>query len=202
MRSLKLLGIAAPDPPGTETNPVPERWIDWYASGIWRAMGCPSGAIDAVCASRLAKAIAKHEVAPQVGYHERNSRLIALLDRRLGQIGTILFATTLIVSVATLIGLAAGASFVNTYGNWSTLISAGFPALGTAVFGIRFQADFGGDALRSQATANTLRQIEEELCRDVTLSRAADLAEQAARIMLSDLDEWRLVNQQRDLSVG
>jgi hypothetical protein len=36
----------------------------------------------------------------------------------------------------------------------------------------------------------------------VTLTRAGDLAEQAARIMLADLDEWRLVNQQRDLSVG
>ena len=40
------------------------------------------------------------------------------------------------------------------------------------------------------------------LRKDVSLSRAADLAEQAARIMLADLDEWRLVNQQRDLSVG
>jgi hypothetical protein len=40
------------------------------------------------------------------------------------------------------------------------------------------------------------------LRKDVTLSRAADLSEQAARFMLSDLDEWRLVNQQRDLSVG
>jgi hypothetical protein len=106
------------------------------------------------------------------------------------------------VSVATLIGYALNASFVNTYGNWFTLISAGFPALGTAVFGIRFQGDFGGDAVRSQATANTLRQLEQELCKDVSLSRAADLAEQGARIMLSDLDEWRLVNQQRDLSVG
>ncbi len=45
MRSLKLLGIAAPDPPGTETNPVPRRSIDSYASGIWKAMGCPAGAI-------------------------------------------------------------------------------------------------------------------------------------------------------------
>jgi len=53
MRSLKLLGIAAPDPPGTQTNPVPRRWIDWYASGIWRAMGCPSGCIDKACAARL-----------------------------------------------------------------------------------------------------------------------------------------------------
>ena len=202
MRSLKLLGIAAPDPPGTETNPVPTRWIDWYASGIWRARGCPAGTIDRACAARLGKAIAAHEVEPQMSYHERNAKQIELLDHRLGQIGMILFAATLVVSVLTLIGLGIGSDYVNRYGNWFTLVSAGFPALGTAVFGIRFQGDFGGDALRSMATADTLRQIDQELRKDVSLSRAADLAEQAARIMLSDLDEWRLVNQQRDLSVG
>ena len=202
MRSLKLLGIAAPDPPGTETNPVPRRWIDWYASGIWRAMGCPSGTIDRPCAAHLGEAIADHEVGPQVGYHERNAKQIELLDHRLEQIGFVLFAATVLVTIATLVGIGVGSNFVNSYGNWFTLVSAGFPALGTAVFGIRFQGDFGGDALRSMATANTLRQIETELRKEVTLSRAADLSEQAARIMLSDLDEWRLVNQQRDLSVG
>ena len=202
MRSLKLLGIAAPDPPGTATNPVPKRWIDWYASGIWRAMACPSGAIDRACAARLGKAIADYEVEPQVSYHHRNAEQIEALDHRLEQIGMVLFAATVLVTIATLIGVAIGSNFVNSYGNWFTLVSAGFPALGTAVFGIRFQADFGGDALRSKATAETLRQIDQELRKDVTLSRAADLAEQAARIMLSDLDEWRLVNQQRDLSVG
>jgi hypothetical protein len=202
MRSLKLLGVAAPDPPGTQTNPIPRRWIDWYASGIWRAMGCPSGSIDAERAARLAEAIAEYEVAPQVGYHERHSEQIERLDHRLELVGTTLFAATLLTSIVTMAGLAIGAAYVNRFGNWFTLISAGFPALGTAVFGIRFQADFGGDALRSMATANTLRQIDEELRKDVTLSRAADLTEQAGRIMLSDLDEWRLVNQQRDLSVG
>jgi hypothetical protein len=202
MRSLKLLGIAAPDPPGTQTNPVPKRWIDWYASGIWRAMGCPSGSLDAPRAAALAVAIAEHEVGPQVSYHRHNATQIEALDHRLEQIGTTLFATTMLVSVATLVGLALDLTFVNTYGNWFTLVSAGFPALGTAVFGIRFQADFGGDALRSMATADTLGQIEEELRKGVTLTRAADLAEQAARIMLADLDEWRMVNQQRDLSVG
>ena len=202
MRSLKLLGIAAPDPPGTATNPVPRRWIDWYAGGIWRGMGCPSGVINPERADRLATSIAEHEVEPQVGYHQRNAAVIARLDRRLGKIGFFLFAVTLVVSAITLIGLGIGADFVNRYGNWITLVSAGFPALGTAVFGIRFQADFGGDALRSLATSETLGHIQHELRKDVTLSRAADLTEQAARIMLSDLDEWRLVNQQRDLSVG
>jgi hypothetical protein len=202
MRTLKLLGIAAPDPPGTETNPVPKRWIDWYASGIWRAMPCPSGAIDADCAARLGQAIADHEVKPQVSYHLSNADQIEALDHRLEQISMVLFAATVLVTIATLVGLAFDSQIVNDYGNWFTLVSAGFPALGTAIFGIRFQADFGGDALRSRATAETLRQIDQELRKEVSLSRAADLAEQAARIMLSDLDEWRLVNQQRDLSVG
>jgi hypothetical protein len=202
MRTLKLLGIAAPDPPGTETNPVPRRWIDWYAGGIWRAMGCSSGSIDARCANRLADAIADHEVAPQVAYHERHAEQIEMLDHRLELVGTILFVATFLVSVAAIVGYATDTWFVNRYGNWFTLISAGFPALGTAIFGIRFQADFGGDAVRSMATADTLRHIDDELRKDVSLTRTADLAEQAGRIMLSDLDEWRLVNQQRDLSVG
>ena len=202
MRSLKLLGIASTDPPGTPTNPVPTRWIDWYASGVWRAIGCPSGVIDRPCAARLATAIADHEIEPQVSYHRRNAHQIELLDKRLEQIGFVLFAATVVVSVATLVGLGLNLDFVNAYGNWFTLVSAGFPALGTAVFGIRFQGDFGGDALRSMMTANTLGRIDDELRKDVTLTRAADLTEQASRIMLSDLDEWRLVNQQRDLSVG
>jgi hypothetical protein len=202
MRSLMLLGIAAPDPPGTHTNPVPKRWIDWYASSIWRAMACPSGVIDQACAARLGEAIAVHEVEPQVGYHLRNAEQIETLDHRLEQIGMVPFAATVLVTIATLVGIGIGADYVEHYGNWFTLVAAGFPALGTAVFGIRFQADFGGDALRSKATAETLRQIDRELRKDVSLSRAADLAEQAARIMLADLDEWRLVNQQRDLSVG
>jgi hypothetical protein len=202
MRSLKLLAIAAPDPPGTATNPVARRWIDSYASGIWRAMGCPSGAIDGAAAGRIARAVADHEIAPQVSYHERNAHVIHLLDHRLERLGTFLFFATLIVSDITLVGLATNAYYVTEYSNWFTLISAGFPALATAVFGIRFQGDFGGDALRSLATADTLRQIDQELRKDPALSRAADLTEQAARFMLSDLDEWRLVNQQRDLSVG
>jgi hypothetical protein len=202
MRSLKLLGVAAPDPPGTPTNPVPRRWIDWYASGIWRAMGCIAGSLDGQRAQQLAKAIGECEIAPQVGYHRRNSAQIHKFDHRLGAVGFMLFIATVVVSIATLIALALDAGWVERYGNWLTLVSAGFPALGTAIFGIRFQGDFGGDAIRSLSAANALGNIDEELQSGVPLSRAADLTEQAARIMLSHLDEWRLINQQKDLSVG
>ena len=202
MRSLKLLGIAAPDPPGTRNNPVSRRWIEWYSGSMWRAIGAPSGSIDARCADRLARSIADHEVAPQVGYHQRNAVLVETLDRRLEVIANLLFGATLIVATTSLVGILTGARYLDMFGDWFNLIEAGFPALGNAVFGIRFQADFGGDALRSMATAQTLERIDRELRGDVGLVRAADLAEQAARVMLADLDEWRLVNQQREIEMG
>ncbi|MES2903149.1 MAG: hypothetical protein V4696_03100 [Pseudomonadota bacterium] len=203
MRSLKLLGIAAPDSPGSRTNPVPLRWIDWYAAGVWRAMGCPNGAIDKERAARLAEAIACHEIEPQIAYHEASARQIETLDRRLEGLATFLFVLTLIASVLVIVILQVDPIWVDRMGNWLTLLSAGLPAVGTAIFGIRFQGDFGGSAERSRSTAQTLQSIEAQMATsNGDLVRSADLFEQAARAMLADLDEWRLVNQQQELSAG
>jgi len=202
MRSLKLLRVAAPDPPGTIANPVPRRWIDWYAIGVWRAMGTPSGAITTGQAPELARAVATFEVAPQIAYHERSARQIDTLDHRLEWIASLLFVATLIACIAVIAGQVFEPQWILRYNDWLNLVSAGFPALGTAVFGIRYQGDFGGAAVRSQATANALSGVRDELLKGVNLLRAADLTEQAARIMLSDLDEWRLVNQQQDLDIA
>ena len=201
MRSLKLLGLAAPDPPGSASNPVPRRWIEWYATGVWRALGCPAGSIDGRQAAELSRAVGAFEIGPQVAYHERHSHQIELLDRRLERIAGFFFIATILVAVTVLIGLRVAPELTNRYDAWFTLFEAGFPALGPAVFGIRLQGDFGGSAIRSQATANALRQIEAELAEGAALGRAADLTEQAARIMYSDLDEWRLINQQQDLDL-
>ena len=201
MRSLKLLGIAAPDPPGTRTFPVPERWVDWYALATWRAMRSPVSVITAERAKGLAVALTDHEIGPQVGYHERTAHSIHLLDHRLDKLGTTLFFATLLVSIAQILGYALSETYVSRLGNWFTLISAGFPALGTAIFGIRYQGDFGATAVRSQNTSRQLKAIDTELRKEPDLLRTADLMEEAARVMLGDLDEWSLSNEQRELSI-
>jgi hypothetical protein len=165
-------------------------------------MGCPSGVIDKDREGELARAVATFEIAPQVSYHHRSAGQIDLLDQRLEKVAGWLFMATLFVSITVIAGYAFAPFVVREFNSWFQLISSGFPALGTAVFGIRFQGDFGGSALRSEATANTLGQIDAELMRGVELPRAADLTEQAARTMLGDLDEWRLVNQQQDLGMA
>jgi hypothetical protein len=202
MRSLKLLALAAPDPPGTHTNPVPQRWTDWYAARMWRAIGCPAASIDRERAAGMAALVAAHEITPQVQYHGGHSAEIKRLDHRLERVGNLLFIATLLMCVAAVSGMALHLPAVERLSDWSILISAGFPALGTAVFGIRLQADFGVSARRSQATADALAKIASELAEQPSLSRAADLTEQAARTMLSDLDEWRLLNQQHTLAVA
>ncbi|MEO6113239.1 MAG: hypothetical protein ABIP07_02160 [Sphingomicrobium sp.] len=203
LRSLKLVAIAAPDPPGDATNPVARRWIEWYAAAIWRGMGCPSGSIAAADVADIAESVAAHEVDPQVAYHRRHGIQINALDQRLQRISGSIFWITLLASIVTMAALALRPEWVSQWSNWLTLVSAGLPAIGTAIFGIRFQGDFGGSAVRSAATAVSLADIARALRGNaIGLSRAADLTEQVARAMFADLSEWRLVNQQHDLSIS
>jgi hypothetical protein len=203
LRSLKLMGIAAPDPPGSQSNPVARRWIDWYAASIWRALGCPNGRIGQQNIAELTDSIVTHEIDPQIAYNERSAHQIEALDKRLARFGMALFVLTLLSSIAVIWGLIFDPAWVSDTQKWATLMSAGFPAVGTAIFGIRFQGDFGASALRSRSTAHTLSAIRDQIGEGRTnLNRAADLMEQSARAMLADLDEWRLIIQQLDLSVG
>ena len=184
-------------------NPVARRWIDWYAAGIWRALGCPHGRIGPENIAELTTAIVTHELEPQIDYNERSAAQIETLDKRLARIGMGLFVATLISSIIVILGLIYDPDWVDNTNDWFTLLSAGFPAVGTAIFGIRFQGDFGASALRSRSTATTLAAIRDQV--DVgksNLNRSADLMEQSARAMLADLDEWRLIIEQLDLSVG
>ncbi|MGI8931469.1 MAG: hypothetical protein ACR2FK_03690, partial [Sphingomicrobium sp.] len=203
LRSLKLMAIAAPDPPGSATNPVARRWIEWYAAAVWRGMGCPSGTIGAEDVGRIADSVATHEVDPQVAYHRRHGIQIMALDERLERISGSIFWVTLLASAATIVALAVNPDWIAHWRDWLTLLSAGLPAVGTAIFGIRFQGDFGGSAVRSSATAAALDDIARALRgNNLGLSRAADLTKQAARTMFANLSEWRLVNQQHDLSIS
>jgi hypothetical protein len=176
--------------------------VEWYSAAVWRATGCPTGQLNSASADALAVSIAEHELAPQIAYHRATAKQVERLDHRLETLGTALFLASLVSCAFLLVALMISHEWVERYGNWFVMISAGLPAIGTAIFGIRFQGDFGGSALRSQSTAYELQQIIGELREPrLGLGRSADLVEQAARAMLGDLDEWNLVNQQRDLSI-
>ena len=203
MRTLKLLGVAAPDPPGTAADPVARRWVEWYAARVWRAIGAPVGRIDASRLETLTSTIVDNEITPQVSYHRSAARQVLRLDHWLGIISFAAFVLALCSSIVLLTGFAIAPDWVDRHYDWFTVLAAGLPAIGTAAVGIRVQGDHSGGAARSERSAEILEQIGKRLKQERTsLKRAADLTEQSARAMLGDLDEWQLLNQQHELSVG
>ena len=153
MRSLKLLGVAAPrrDPNARLDQ---RRWTEWYADGVWRAMRSPHGAIGHP--ARLAAALTEHELAPQIAYHRNAAHLAETLDHRLHLIGMALFSATVIGCFVLIIGYFVAPDWVAANAKIFVILSAGLPAVGTAIFGIRVQGDFAGTALRSLSTATRL----------------------------------------------
>jgi hypothetical protein len=202
MRSLKLLGIAAPDPPGTAAEPIARRWIDWYAAAMWRVVGCPTGRMRPEQLPTLAAAIAERELQPQITYNLAAAPQAERLDSRLEQFGLGLFVATLLLTLGTIAALRLAPTLLERLGDWPTVLSAGLPALGTAIFGIRVQGDYRAAANRARHTAALLERIGRDLRGTSDLPRAADLTEQAARVMLADLGEWRLVSELHELSLG
>jgi len=196
MRSLKLLGAATP--PWRRNRAGSARWLDWYAAAVWRASGCRSGPL--TNDQLLGCLIIEQELQPQIDYHRRAAHQLHQIDHRLHSVGMALFAASLLSGVLFVVGYFAAHEWVRTNAGAFIALSAGLPAVGAAIFGIRVQGDFGGSAERSAETAENLAEIVRNLdANSPGLLRTIDLLEGAAATMLTDLGEWRLAYQRRQL---
>ena len=196
MRSLKLLAIAAP---GSSGAGGAKRWVEWYANGIWRALGMPEGRL--ADPGAIVRTLVTEELEPQIAYHRLAAHRAETLDHRLHLIGTGLFIASIIGCLVVVAGIMVAPDWVKEHSKLFVALSAGLPALGTAISGIRVQGDFSGTSLRSSATADKLEAIAAEVGAGIGLSRAADLFERGADAMLEDLGEWRLAHRQRELVI-
>ena len=199
MRSLKLLGVAAP--PGSSLNKVREgRWVDWYAAAQWRAVGCPSGRLADTDA--LTQTIIAEEIKPQLDYHHASAHQLQHLDHRLHRIGMLLLIASIMGCVSSVTANIFAHDFAQAHAHIFVAFSAGFPAMGASLFGIRMQGDFGASAERSLITADNLSRITNALSRrNIGLGRQTDLAEAAAGTMLAELDDWHHSYSQRRLEL-
>ena len=198
MRSLKLLGAAAPVTRRGSRGTM--RWLDWYAAAVWRASGTPSGRLTDQRA--LARLIIEQELQPQIDYHRATTHQLHLIDHRLHRVAMALFAASLLSGIVFVIGYLVAIDWVRANAGLFITLSAGLPALGAAIFGIRVQGDFGGSAERSAGTAENLAKIVDAFePGGLSLSRTIDLVEGAAATMLADLSEWRLAYQRRQLEL-
>lgn len=199
MRSLKLLGVAAPlAPVHRERNA--HRWVIWYADAQWRSVGIPSGVLGNPDA--LAQAIIAEEIQPQLDYHRASAHQMHHLDHRLHRMGMAMLIGSALSCLSSVAANLFAHDFAVAHAHIFIAFSAGLPAVGAAIFGIRMQGDFGASAQRSLITANALNRIVTALKKPgIGLARQTSLVEIAASTMLSELDDWHHAYSQRRLEL-
>lgn len=202
IRTLKLLGAAAPPRSPTRKRRLGSRWTDWYLAAHWRAFGCPSIVIDAATFAAVRQLIIRFQLEPEIAYQRTNASRMERLEHRLHRLGQLLFALTIATCTAIILLYLARHHWLTEHMELFVALSAGFPALGGAVYALRVHGDYDGSSARSHETAGEIARIRDALSSsDVSLLRACALAEAAARIMLVDLDEFRLTYEQRGLAI-
>lgn len=190
-------------------------WTEWYARASLREAAIPNATADQSYLRDLANDFVSGPLATQIRYNQNASRDSHRLHHGLDRIGFFLFFATLIISTLFLIAEAAlefgpfdypsAEEFLKQWVKPAvTLFSAGLPALGAALYGIRAQGDYEASATRSEATARKLLSVRDRIllareAPDIAVLR--DLFAEAAEIMQTDLSDWRQIYRHRPIAL-
>lgn len=148
-------------------------WASWYARAAARDVGLPSCAIDGAYLNTVRTSILSL-LDEQIGYLEFDGHRMHRVEHRLHRVGTWLFGATALACVGLLAiklgegvlhsaALEAAAHPLITAG---TIASAVLPAIGAAIYGIRMQGDFAGNAERNAALVRHLSGLRKVVAED------------------------------------
>ena len=185
-------------PLGRETG---ADWTHWYAAAIWRQMDSPRGVLDSAAISELSGAVIREQITPQANYHHINAKRMHKLDHRLHEIGNFLMGAVIASCFLYVAGYFVLHEWVVGMTNIFIVLTAGLPAVGAAVFGLRGHGEHLLTASRSKQTALGLERNAERLSKATRLEPVANELQSTAAIMLADLNEWTLAYRERALEV-
>jgi hypothetical protein len=186
---------------GTSHREAGADWTRWYAAAIWREMEGPSGVTAMEEVRQLAKDVMNEQIVPQAQYHEVNAHRMEKLDHRLHEIGNFLMGAVIAACVMFLAGYVPLHEYVKKLTTPFIFLTAGLPAVGAAVFGMR---GHGEHLLAASRSANTALALERNAARLKHVFRSDLLAielERTAAIMLADLNEWTVSYRERSLEI-
>jgi hypothetical protein len=202
-------------PPHVEAYGRPEAtWMAWYVRALERHAALPTLRLDA---AQLEHAIAELAgfLRAQCVYHVRNAHRCELIEHRLQRTGATLFGLTLLACVLHLFpALHHAIPLVSQLSAGALTFFAGFfPALGASLAGIVNQGEFRRLHKRSVSME---RQLAQRLARLGELRSAARAAQhvgpfavelalqasEAARLVASEMLDWRVVVLDRPLEAA
>jgi hypothetical protein len=195
-------GRTQSDAPGDRDAP----WMLWYARSTMREIGLPAALLDGSYRQTLLAATFKEEIdGPhgQLAYNRHNIERAHEVDHFLHRLGIGCFVLTsmILIIFLALFGLdrmvatAPIETLLLAAKPFLTFLTAGLPALGAAVAGIRVHGDFKESANRSARTLDQLAGLSDDYARtakgDASLDDTAELLIATARVLSEDIAAWQ-----------
>ncbi len=176
-------------------------WTRWYSAAIWRQMDNPTGTMNSTAIRQLAECVVSEQVLDQATYHRINAERMHKLDHRLHEVGSFLMGAVIASCVLYLAGYVMLHEWMTPLAPLFIFLTAGLPAVGSAVFGMRGHGEHLLAASRSIQTAVALQGNAARLKQVSKLDTLAAELEMTAAIMLADLKEWTLAYRERSLEI-
>jgi hypothetical protein len=186
-------------------------WTLWYVRATMRELGLPSAVLDSTYQWRILDTTLHYEIEQQIKYHKENHHAVHCVDSLLHKTGVSCFLITFLILALFLLGFFDELAFgdiatlsgqpLTRLGDvthflkpWMLLCTAGLPALGAALAGIRVHGDFESSEQRSALTIDSLTSLkadyEAALRREGDLDDTAERLIAASRVMSEDLAAW------------
>lgn len=203
---LKRVGLTGPPfrsdyVAGAHRKEASTDWTRWYAAAIWREMASPSGEMSSEQVKALARAAIQEQIIPQAEYHEVNAIRMRELDHRLHEVGNFLMGCVISACVLFILGYYALPELVHSITPLVVFLTAGLPAAGAAVFGMRGHGEHLLQANRSTESSAALKQSAKRLEQVEDIEVLARELQTMSHIMLADLNEWTTTYSERSLEV-
>jgi hypothetical protein len=183
-------GIADPGPGGR---------LGWYAGAFARSASLEHADLSDPAA---AAAPLTAEIRSQADWNRSTSRRMHLAAKRIERFGEVLFVAVLGAAIGWLVLDMVAESAAHRLRFVVTAITAGFPAVATASYGIRVILDFEGIAQRTGRIGSGLDALLARWAAETpSAARLQEFARDAADIMLGDIAAWRLLTEGRRLTI-
>lgn len=180
-------------------------WVSWHARATARELGLVSGTFDEAYLAKVRSTMLAL-IDEQVAYHRGNAHSMHHANHALHRTGDLLFVGTILACLFYL-GLALTSGKPGSFLGFGvtelvTFMTALFPALAAALYGIRMQGDFAATGERSAVIARQLEQLKSAVERDpLSFERLIERSRRLGEIMLSEVHQWRLHYETRPLSL-
>jgi len=185
------------------------RWADYYLDATAREIGLPNTVVDSGYLADV-RAGLLDLVDAQRAYQIVEASRMHQLEHRLHLLGIALFGLTAMVCIGSLAfeallrlwGVELSAQAAHRFVVCVTIATAGLPALGAAIYGIRMQGEFADAAERAHALEHQLGLLRSVIDTDeLSFDTLKRRIQYATSLLTTDLSTWHQTYVARPLSL-